>query len=385
MPNNNYEILKYRPEFKYEVADIEKYLWGSNIELNVKYLEWKYEQNPYKLYHSLYLSLYDGKVVGATGYSWGMWQIGKPPLNLLVPCNADASIDPDHRRRGLLTKMNKLSLEDFKKSDLEYSYTLSANPNSTAANLKLGWFSRGNIEIGYRLPIPEQMVNDSNLISRYSKKIVNRLQTGFRANSLSTEQEADPLILVDTKYRKNEGKYDKYIFIAMSPKSDEMTALVDLIGYDGRLRHIRDQQFFDWRFKNPSSRYRFLFLARDSNLDGYLILRASTDLSRKAITIVDLEAVDHQTRNELLKAAVDLCRNSLLIIWTDSLSPESRSALEQLGFTFSTESSDDMPTHPNILIYAIRQGSTNTPFVFSGLNLLDRKNWDLRAIYSDSY
>jgi hypothetical protein len=193
------------------------------------------------------------------------------------------------------------------------------------------------------------------------------------------------LNFVDRKYKNNNGKYSKYISIDMSPKSNEMTALIERIGYDGRLRHVRDQQFFNWRFKNPSSRYRFLYFSRDSNLEGYLILRASPDLSRKAITIVDLEAVDNQTRIELLKAAVDLCRNSLLIIWADSLSPETRSVLEQLGFSFSVESRNDLPTHPSILIYAFHKDSTDSPFIFSGMNLLDRKNWDLRAIYSDSF
>ena len=50
-----------------------------------------------------------------------------------------------------------------------------------------------------------------------------------------------------------------------------MAELAERIGYDGRIRHVRDEQYFSWRFQNPLSEYRFLFWD-NGRLDGYLVL-----------------------------------------------------------------------------------------------------------------
>jgi RimJ/RimL family protein N-acetyltransferase len=382
---SEYEIVQYLPEYKYDVARIEQHLWGTDIELNVKYLEWKYEQNPYRLMPSLYLSMYEGKVVGATGFSWGIWQVGKSSSRLVVPGNADASIDPEHRRRGLLSRMNVRALEDFAKANLEYTYTFSANPSSAAAILKLGFSSVGNIEIGYRLHASERTIESSSLIARGAQKIANRFRARSRALGLSDELEANPLNLVDKRISQHGGRYSEHISVGMSPKPDEMAELIEHIGYDGRLRQVRDQQFFNWRYKNPFSRYRFLFYKVGSNLKGYIIIRASAFPLDQDIRIVDLEAIDDTSRAELLKAAVDLCTYNTLVIWTDSLSGEGKSILINLGFAITTGGKSLETNHPNIFIYDFCQELSDNPFHYCGIDLMDRKNWDLRAIYSDAY
>ena len=74
----SYEIVKYTPEFKGQVVELQKHLWGADVALNAAYLEWKYEQNPYEDTPLIHLALCGGEVVGMIGRFGGRWQIGRP-------------------------------------------------------------------------------------------------------------------------------------------------------------------------------------------------------------------------------------------------------------------------------------------------------------------
>ena len=50
-----------------------------------------------------------------------------------------------------------------------------------------------------------------------------------------------------------------------------MADLVQRLGHDGRLRHVRDAAYLAWRLADPQHEYRFLFSGSD-RLDGYLVL-----------------------------------------------------------------------------------------------------------------
>jgi len=43
----DYQIVKYSPECKSQILELQKHHWGANEALNAAYLSWKYDQNPY--------------------------------------------------------------------------------------------------------------------------------------------------------------------------------------------------------------------------------------------------------------------------------------------------------------------------------------------------
>ncbi len=53
--NTAYELIKYRPEHKAMIAELQKELWSSDTELNTRYLEWKYEKTADRTEPSIYL------------------------------------------------------------------------------------------------------------------------------------------------------------------------------------------------------------------------------------------------------------------------------------------------------------------------------------------
>src|SRR5687767_6339979 len=71
-------IETYRPEHKRSVAKLQTRLWSSDTALNTRYLEWKYERNPYVREPLIYLALAGDEVVGMRGFHGARLEAGSP-------------------------------------------------------------------------------------------------------------------------------------------------------------------------------------------------------------------------------------------------------------------------------------------------------------------
>jgi hypothetical protein len=166
-----------------------------------------------------------------------------------------------------------------------------------------------------------------------------------------------------------------------------MAGLVDRIGNDGRMRHVRDQQFFAWRFQNPLSLYRFMFW-EDAELEGYLILQIQAVAGDSIwATIVDWEASHVEARADLLRAAMQWGNFDAVTVWSTSLPDEVKTLLGECGFRF-LEEVDSLAQGlycPSILVRPTRSEMLQLDWVYANRRLLDMSNWDVRAIYSDDY
>ena len=111
--NEAYEISRYQPEDKADVAELQKDLWSSD-RLNTAYLEWKYEQNPYLDRIPIYLAWCRGELVGMRGFHGSRWEAGQPRQEFAFYCADDLVITPAHRNRGLVTRIMKVAFEDLR-------------------------------------------------------------------------------------------------------------------------------------------------------------------------------------------------------------------------------------------------------------------------------
>ncbi len=108
-----YEVVKYRPEFKSQIVELQTHLWSRDTEVNSTYLDWKYSRNPYVDKTLIYLALHGGKAVGMRGVYGAKWQVGNPSETLIGLCAGDLVIAPDHRNRGLFRKIMEVALADL--------------------------------------------------------------------------------------------------------------------------------------------------------------------------------------------------------------------------------------------------------------------------------
>ena len=368
-----YEIVRYRPELRAQVVQLQTHLWSPDLALNAAYLQWKYERNPYVKEPLIYLAIHDGKVVGMRGFFGTRWECGVPSQQFTSLYADDTVVAPEHRRRGLLYEIMTFAFEDLARRGYDYVFNLSAGEVMLHASLSTGWHSAGWVRPMYR------KVRNAALWTRISHRALSVFHSVFRrAESYTTTH---LLQLIDAAGVNRGQLANSEMFFAVAPRARAMADLIARIGPSGNIRHLRDAEYFQWRFANPLSRYRFLFWDEEQ-LEGYLVLQEYTSgfASAGVVNIVDWEASNQTVKAGLLQAAIDLVRDRQLMIWAATLSDADVALLKRYDF----ESSEPLPvpTPPAILVRAVCRDRQKHDWRFDNRYLLDPSAWEMRMLYS---
>jgi len=304
-------------------------------------------------------------VYGAT------WHVGDPPHTVQIPGISDLVIAPQHRNRGLFTQMMDRALADLASKGYEYVMNLSASPVTRLGSLAMGWSIAGYVQ-----PLQWQAQP-----RRVPAPVQRDLVTPSPA---ATAEGLHPFHVLDAKGMEHRGHVRLYVTVEQTPRPQAMAELVEKIGSDGRLRHVRDETYFAWRFTNPHAVYRFLFW-EDTCLEGYLILQAARHRQNPWIHIVDWEATTAQVRADLLHAAMRLGNFDNLNIWAATLSDETKRLLQQSGFDVLHEAAGIVHNRRSLIVRAVRDELRKTDWVIANRELLDLGNWDVRMAYADNF
>jgi hypothetical protein len=366
------EIVRYRAEHKQEVARLQTALWGPDPAANARYLEWKYEQNPWAARPRIYLAVRGDEVIGMRGFFESRWEVGAPARCVSIPLADDLAIRASERNTGLATRIMRSGLSDLAESGCEYVLSLSAGMVTTLGSLALGWKSavrydllarrdaahcrRARIrELALRLPLLWRAAGSPRLLSRSEREPFHRLDAaapGLRG-----------------------------LRVEKQPRCAEMAQLVAEIGHGGRLRHVRSAEYLAWRFANPMYEYRFLYAYGPEGLDGYLVLSSRVMGGVASRTcICDLEGRSASVRADLLEAVLEAGDLSELAVWASTLPPAERAALTLCGFA-PADPRAAARGHPAALVRATRDRAPSE-WRLCEQPLLDPASWDLRMLYS---
>ena len=179
-------------------------------------------------------------------------------------------------------------------------------------------------------------------------------------------------------------KHTSGISVDDAPRCAAMAELVDRIGGTGRIRHVRDSEYFLWRFQNPLSRYRYIFCGED-RLEAYLVLQEYTSESadHRSLNIVNWEASSATTQERLLTvASTNFAKGRDLTIWAATLSQPTIALLRKSGFRFLKPPKNVTQFPPVILVRPIAGFNLGGEWILGGRHLLDLENWDLQMLYS---
>jgi len=375
---SDYEFVRYQPDNKTQVAELQTHSWSRSIELNIAYFDWKYGRNPYLAEPLIYLAMRNGRAVGMRGFFGVQWEGGNPPQRCVGLYADDLVIAPEHRNRGLIPKIMTAAFEDLANRGYDYVFNLSAGPVTFLSSLSTGWRSAGSTQPMRWRPwraslqsVLHRLVKQSSLVSLAGDVLGRAPKVRGSLADLGQEQVKRALDAVPG------------ISFEEAPRCGDMAELVERLGSSGRIRHVRDAQYYEWRFQNPLSRYRFLFWGKD-RLGGYLVLQQCTSelANREEVNVVDWEASSAEIRAELLRAALALARTSQITVWSATLPHETTELLSKSGFGLQKRSPGTAPPGPAILIRPVRKEWLERQWLFSGLALLDLANWDLRMLYS---
>jgi GNAT superfamily N-acetyltransferase len=373
----SYRVVSYTAEHKAAVAELQQHLWSPDIRLNAAYLEWKYHQNPYFQEPLLYLAFCGDQLVGMRGVFATRWEAGDPPEYFTLVYPDDLVIDPAHRGRGLHRPIMEFALDDLAKRGYRYAVNLSASRITAQLSRHMQWRNAGGVAPLHRRTLRKRVVDD--LANRMRRtKFLWRSADDLAALCLPPDDRA--FSRLDAQFRTQEGsQHAETLFLRTAPLVDEMERLVQRLPRDGRIRHVRDEMYFAWRFRNPLRSYRFLYAA-DEKLVGYLVLQRSLDTvgaPHHRVSIVDWEAETDAIRAELLAAAIGHGHFPELYAWQLGLSPVTVRMLEIHGFEPVRSQYET-----SVLVRSVREEDLKAPWLLGEHVLDDRRRWDLRMLYS---
>jgi ribosomal protein S18 acetylase RimI-like enzyme len=363
------EFVAFRPEHAAAIAQLQTHLWSGDAARNADYFRWKYLENPYQPEPLVFLAMSDGRAVAMRGAFGAAWEANGAREPLRIPCVDDMVVDPAHRNRGVVRPLMRALLDDLGARGFRYALSLSASPITLVASLATGWKAVGSTE-------PIGRIEPRVAAARRLRACVERIPMARRfAPRLVLASEREPFRLLDESRRRR-----RRITLMRDPRTEEMAALVRRIGGDGRIRHVRDARYLDWRFRNPLAEYRF-FYWDDQMLNGYLVLRRTTSDrgNQVRVQVVEWEATSLEIRLALLDEAIERGAFANLETWGATLPGPLRSELARRGFRAAEPGTLRRPGH-RILVQ--RLDPTPGDWTLNGRALLDMSHWDLRLVHS---
>ena len=378
---NDYEIVKYQPEFKKDVVELQRQLWSPDPELNTAYLEWKHERNPYLQPPLIYLALCGKNVVGMRSMFGIRWEYGVPAETVSGICPDDLVIASGHRDRGLVTKMMNAAFDDLEKKGYRYVYSLSAGKITRLASLAMRWRSAGSMQPQHwhsrraeSFQRIRKFAGKKRIVRRYADKLPYR---HWGEGQRNLHELCNP-------GRMRSRYIGGPVVVEPGVRAGEMAELVSRIGHDGRIRHVRDEEYLSWRFRNPLHRYLFLYW-KEKDLEGYLVLQqylSEFSPSMTRVNIVDWEATSQRVRAGLLRAATHLAPFADLNIWTATVGNETKNLLRDAGFTPVQEGASVDQEQPCLLVRSVRADEPEAGWSLGDRRLREMADWDIRMIYS---
>lgn len=340
-----YQLLKYSNDYKSSLLELLSIMWnGLTDEEIIKKFEWRYEQNPAHDQPYIFIAVdNENEVVGFRAFV--LQEFCKGSKNIKVFNPADAIVHPDHRRKGLFSKLTNALIEqisDEKRRGVVLN--LSSNEKSTPGYLKLGW-SRTNGQKRYAYKVsPKYFATKSDLTSfNRSEEVIDRGSV-----VISYKVEIDQLSLF-AKCGEDQPSY---------------------------FENCRTKEYFYWRYKLAPDRddYYSAYLKTD-RVKAYVVLKR---LSEYQFSLEEYDAGSAAELNQLIKKVVDTLKIPILRTWM--INKSDHELLSTCGFLRETSLILKLTGKKRlpILIRPTVLQPVAGDFIYDGLDIRDMNNWRIQ-------
>jgi len=372
---SRYQVVKYDSSVKRAVAEFQTGLWSPEPDRNLRYLEWKYEENPFQGGH-IFLALDGDNIVGMRGFYPSLWEVGAPTRRVPFLVADDLLVSEQHRNKGVSKELMRTARDHLRTSGERYVINISGGPITVVESLATGWRSAGVLG-----PIARKR----SRFAQYPKlrQRVRRYISASPANRGYQLDEPTPFARLHRGQTRYQTDPSLSVEIDDRPRISAMVDLIQRIGHDGRWRHVRDELYLRWRYRNPLREYRFLYAGDDLALSGFLVLRRSIDRDppSQEVSIVDMEAINEEVESALVNVAIRKGEFDDIAAWTGTLSRHTQNELRRLGFSLGTARLTASGT-PCILVWSLDEAEGDARWHLDGTALLEPSEWDMRSIYT---
>lgn len=358
-----YTIRRFRPGDRAGFLDLFEGIESLSLGGGSDWFTWKYEAVPYLVHVPIFLAEHDGEVVGARPFLPFRLRVG--PRTLLGLQTTDTIVHPDHRGRGVFSRMNDLAFAYYRKREPAVLFSIP-NRRSRPGYLDMGARVVGPITTSMRIERPSTFVGEKlgewapertgsvldGLAGGYLR-VRDRRRNGFVPNDVTVERRA-------------------------TVPADTLASLAETAVPDPIHVH-RDQQFYEWRFENPHWQYDAYLASRDGDHIAALLTASRTFDGRRVTHLSDVVPLAGEQRVPGLAAILD--RLLRVEADTDLFSFAGSAMPDGLLSRFGFRPDDELPlspfANPTILITMplTPDGPDGDGWTIEGRDLTDLGSW----------
>lgn len=282
-----HEVRPFRPGDREGILSLYRTVFGGNPTR--AWFRWKYEDDPYLEEVPIVVATFDGEVVGCRAFFALEMRIDGNDRIALQPC--DTMVHPEHRRRGLFVRMNRLAVERYTGRAPAFCFNFP-NDSSKPGNERVGWRPVGQVPMYYRVADPAgalAVLADGGDRSSPGSSTV-RSPSGPLAGAIGAAHRAGDRLLAPSSHR------------IRRHESPPIPTLADLYrrGPAEGIHAVRTERFYRWRLANPERRYRAYVAARGGEPVAATVVSPAPDHVRIVDTVPRVGAAS--ARRELLAA-----------------------------------------------------------------------------------
>jgi hypothetical protein len=307
-----YEIRGYRTGDREGFRSLHETVYGS--ELSAETFDWRYDV-PY-LDHAPIVVADDGaNVVGALALLPSYVRGGDRSVLALQPANA--MVHPEHRRRGIYSRIIDRALERYADREPELFFNFPS-PAAKGAHENLGWREVGRVPIWYRVHSP------SSVLDRGGSSTLGSVLDGGAAALAAAGRRA-----------RGRARSDDEIEVRRHDDvPDALLASLYERSVPDELHVARDRRFYAWRYGTPAWDCATYVARRGETPVGAVVAATKGDGDRTTALMESLplreEDRDPAAVDRLLSSVVRDHRDSTVLRATGSIAP--RRLLLRYGF-----------------------------------------------------
>jgi GNAT superfamily N-acetyltransferase len=255
-PEREYEIRFFEPGDRGEVCSLYESVFGETA--TIEWFDWKYTDNPFVDGVPIVLAERGNRIVGARPFFALEMCAGDRRTLALQP--GDTMVHPEHRRRGLFSRMTEAAIERYADREPDFFFNFP-NDRSRPGYLDMGWRLVSETPIHYRIQNPAGVLG---------VRTDNRV--GELVNRCSRSVAVDVLDVIEG-FRDRTTAPTADVTIERRPDVPA-AALAGLYGSDvpERIHARRSERFYQWRFANPRGTYTTYLARRDGDLVGSAVV-----------------------------------------------------------------------------------------------------------------
>lgn len=349
---------------RFEDADREAFLslyesvFGGDV--SDRWFDWRFVENPFVDHVPMFVAEQVGELVGARPFLCFQVEIGSRTLLGIQTC--DTMVHPDHRRKGLFTRMTDRAYDYYRSLDDPVLQFSIPNRFSRPGYLKLGCEVVCQLPVSYRVQRLDSMVGNDTLTD-----VAGALQPVVSVYNAARDRLTAPSADADISVT------------AHDQVPSEMFADLYRSAVPNRIHATRNEAFYEWRFDNPRWDYRAYIARRDGEPVAGVVTGTRTADGQTWTQLTDVVPLLGGDRRR--PALTALLRRILSdAAETDLVSVRNGVIPQDLLTAFGFHRDDRLPlsavTTPTILITNLL-GGEDDQWVVDGHDLLDPTSWKL--------